>query len=948
MTARSAMTVERLLHALPLGTIDADALELADAVWLAEHMMRSGQDCDMSGAGEHRDRRDADRSRGTSASSPGPDASPPPRTPLYLAGPEPGPEDRQGAGTRPGRVSTRAPADGGHRVKVPAQAALPRQSDYLGALRDFKLLEPSGRPTEFDEEATIDASARSGTLLVRTRPRSRPRLAALCVLDAGRSMPPWYGTATDFARLVEASGVFSDIEVVIMAEDGALSSPPRRSAPAAVRNGPRATFVFTDGVGAGWQRTSVLRHLAQWARGGPTALINPLPERLWGRTALRPVHGAVAALTAAAPNTEMRFRAYGGAARTAVERIRASRGGRLTPIPVLELEPERIAQWAAFVRTPSADGFACGLSFPTPRPVAAGDRPAPAAAAPDPGKLFLATASPAAVRLAAHLAALNGWINLPIMRYVQDIAVPESGPTHLAEVLLGGLLEPDRVPAPPLRLRYRFTTQARRQLLRLLPLEADEWLADRIAQRISRAADNVIDWFPALVGTSDPAADPVADAPFARARPDVVHRLAPVAADPAEQPRPAPSEAEIWSDRAQRAHERFRDSGRMEDLDEALGHRVAALTHASADERPRYSHQLGEHLVYRWLFSFDPRDLERAVRALGIGSTHDAEPPGGGPYLVERLLMADQGSELRYSDTSVTTPAIRAAYQHRAQSLKLRDSPGDPPAGALLAEAARLAREVLGSPDSRAESGLALLTLAAALSGAPATPDPSPDDAAEAIEAFQEAMTMVTEDGAPLPAWSREAARRALALARAEGGREALDWAVGQLRGSAVRGSVVDAERAPLLADLATALRIRFDRDNSPGDLAEAILHLRTVLGQDRQGGQLLPDDERARCLRELGRALEERYALDHRPTELGEAAECYRQASELAGPELAELHASCLVGWGRVLIALFRYDDAREKLTQGVAAYTAIGLAGHDMAVTGKRLLAELDSEGR
>jgi tetratricopeptide (TPR) repeat protein len=209
-------------------------------------------------------------------------------------------------------------------------------------------------------------------------------------------------------------------------------------------------------------------------------------------------------------------------------------------------------------------------------------------------------------------------------------------------------------------------------------------------------------------------------------------------------------------------------------------------------------------------------------------------------------------------------------------------------------------------------------------------------------------MTMVTENDVPLSSWSQTAARRALALARAEGGREALDWAVGQLRGTVVRGSVLDNERAPLLADLATALRIRFDRDNSPGDLAEAIMHLRTVLGSDSAGGRLLPDDERARCLRELGWDFEERYALNHRLADLGEAAECYRQASELAEAAMPELYASCLVAWGRVLMRLFRYDDAREKLSQGVAAYTALGLSGHDTARVASQLLTELDSIAR
>ncbi|MEY9860995.1 hypothetical protein ABH935_006633 [Catenulispora sp. GAS73] len=944
MTGTGPEQLVRLLGALSLRAIDADPLELAEAVWLAEHMTHAAPD--PASPPEFQRLDGVGPEAGRPPSSPRASRDWPPKMPLHLAGTES--QGTNETGGVPDGEPEELPAATGYRVKVPAQASLPRQSEYVGALRDFKLLVPSGPASEFDEEATINASARSGTLVVRTRPRERPLLGALCVLDAGRSMPLWHGTTMDFTRLVKLSGVFRDVAVVTLSEDGALSGPVPETVANRKLDGPCATFVLTDGVGDGWRRPTVLKQLAKWARSGPTALINPLPERLWSRTAVRPVHGSVTALEPACPNTEMRFRVYGGMARSTVAQLRNGNRSRLTPVPVLELEPERVAEWASFVRAPSADGFACGLVFPTPRPTRQA-RAAGVDGVPDSGRLFLATASPMAVRLATHLAALKGWVNLPIMRYVQDIAVPESGPTHLAEVLLGGLLEQEAAHAlPTAQSRYRFVESAREDLLRSLPVDADEWLANRIAQRISRAGESPGEWFPALVASPGSSAARVTDAPFAYARPDVVHRLAADPTDDAPMRHQQPTEAVVWEKRADRAHERFRSSGRMEDLNEALGHRIAALTHAGSKERSGFARRLAAQIAYRWLFSRDWREATRALESLRVNGVGAAEPlPVGDPYGLKQVLMSERTSKSSRTDQVLTTPAIAAVLLTLPPSMSSLIA-----AGQLLVQPGEdtlsFARDAVARQACKAERGLALITLATALSGAPRTPDPSPDDAAEAIAAFQEATTMVTEGDMPLSSWSQAAAHRALALARAEGGPEALDWAVGQLRGTVVRGSVLDTERAPLLADLATALRIRFDRDNSPGDLAEAILHLRTALGRDSAGDRLLPDDERGLCLRELGRDFEERFALNHRLTDLGEAADCYRQASELAEGNMPELYASCLVAWGRVLMRSLRYDDAREKLSQGLAAYVALGLSRHDTARVAGRLLAELDSTGR
>jgi len=51
---------------------------------------------------------------------------------------------------------------------------------------------------------------------------------------------------------------------------------------------------------------------------------------------------------------------------------------------------------------------------------------------------FRAGVSPTAFKLACYLSA--AWLNLPVMRLVQRVMLPESDTSHLAEVFLSGLL----------------------------------------------------------------------------------------------------------------------------------------------------------------------------------------------------------------------------------------------------------------------------------------------------------------------------------------------------------------------------------------------------------------------------------------------------------------------------------------------------------------------------
>src|SRR5437763_1549005 len=66
--------------------------------------------------------------------------------------------------------------------------------------------------------------------------------------------------------------------------------PPCRRQPAELVDpaGRRAFLVVTDAAADRWYDDSAAAALAQWGRSGPVAILQPLPERLWSRTGLRP------------------------------------------------------------------------------------------------------------------------------------------------------------------------------------------------------------------------------------------------------------------------------------------------------------------------------------------------------------------------------------------------------------------------------------------------------------------------------------------------------------------------------------------------------------------------------------------------------------------------------------------------------------------------------------
>ncbi|WP_405542491.1 FxSxx-COOH system tetratricopeptide repeat protein [Streptomyces phaeochromogenes] len=435
-----------------------DAQEIAEVLWLAAQFTRAQDETAADPATPRRPLLSDTPQPLEPARPQSADAHPaepePPTTPGRGRGDAPGHGPRLHAqapgapSAPPGRIGVPIPA---LPVRSPGVHPLPRANALGRALRPLRRRAASATLYRMDEEATADRAAQTDVWEPVLVPEDEPWLDLDLMVDTGESMVLWHSTVTELRRVLRRLGAFRSITVRWLEHlpDGEVAvrqTPPpwaeegSRSADAlsgrALHSPCGALLVFSDAISAGWRSGSMDRLLARWARSHPTAIIQPLDQRLWHRTALRPLPVVLKAPRPGAPNTDLQ-------------------SDTKTPgsqVPVVELAPPALQMWARMVARPESSpyqGYAvCPLANAQPEtPPDPGQDPAekPARVRGRQSPLdrvlaFRATASPQAFELAGYLSAAP--LFLPVMRLVQQAMAPRTTPSHLAEVFLSGLLHP--------------------------------------------------------------------------------------------------------------------------------------------------------------------------------------------------------------------------------------------------------------------------------------------------------------------------------------------------------------------------------------------------------------------------------------------------------------------------------------------------------------------------
>lgn len=391
---------------------------------------------------------------------PAPKQAPPaPRAPLHLPAPQ-------------GAPAQAAPAGPHAALLAPAPPMLRHPLALQRSLRPLKRRADAPDRVELDERATADRIARLGAApewwLPVLRPARERWLRLNLVYDAGPTMAVWRPLIRELHTMIAQSGVFRTVTLHRADPDGTVR--PGIPTPTDSRT---VTLLVSDCMGPQWRQGPVgprwFAALRRWAHRMPLAVVQPLPEHLWRDTALPAAPGRLSAPHPAAPSASLAFLPYDAPDGEPEDAV---------VVPVLEPGPDWMVNWASLVASPGGrdvPGAAARLSGP---PTAGyDDRADLTVLSPEELVLrFRATASPAAFRLAGHLAL--GLPDLPVMRLVQATLEPRPRPQHLAEVILSGMLT--GVPGPP--GSYAFRDGVRELLLRSLPRTARGRTSELLAE----------------------------------------------------------------------------------------------------------------------------------------------------------------------------------------------------------------------------------------------------------------------------------------------------------------------------------------------------------------------------------------------------------------------------------------------------------------------------------
>jgi hypothetical protein len=392
---------------------------------------------------------------------------------------------------------------GGLPFQTPAATALPGTLALGQALRPLMRRVPSATALVLDEEGTVQRAAEERIWMPVLRPARTRWLDLALVIDQSPSMAVWARTVEELRGLLERHGAFRDVRVWLLDTSSGSGRPTlyagTKSATSNIRpstprelvdpGGRRLILLVSDCVAPAWSNGAASRLLALWGRTSPVAVVHVLPQRLWRYTSIETEPADLRAPHPGAPNArldvvssvagfehelEAALAAVANAdGATAQDKPAAPSGGDglAVPVPVVALQARWLAPWASLVAGAGGRQVPGVITWARPRAARLQEEPAVAEAEPPQAspsaaetvERFRALVSPTAFELAGYLAAVP--LTLPIMRLVQQAMLPGSAHVHLAEVLLGGVLE-RRTPAGrvPDEVEYDFVDGVRELL----------------------------------------------------------------------------------------------------------------------------------------------------------------------------------------------------------------------------------------------------------------------------------------------------------------------------------------------------------------------------------------------------------------------------------------------------------------------------------------------------
>ncbi|MFI8091913.1 FxSxx-COOH system tetratricopeptide repeat protein [Streptomyces sp. NPDC086080] len=308
---------------------------------------------------------------------------------------------------------------------------------------------PSRDTLELDEETTAEQGVVDGMWMPFLRPARTAAFHLVLVVDDAPTLRIWKDSVTRLARAAEHSGAFRTVRTVRVNVPRTgpatlrLGTGPATSDPGELLDGGggRVYLVVTDGLAHGWAAPAADDLLGRLAHAGPTALVHLLPPHMRRRSTLYPYEAVLEAGGFGAANDALTHWPPPGG--TDPLRPLPDGGDGSVPVPVLSLKPGSLAAWAGLVtgdrgvRRALPIVLAGTLVKGAPAPGLRAPRfPRAAKAA---VRRFFTLATPAARKLASQLAAVP--FDFDLFEQLRHRTMPETRPDHLAEILMGGLID---------------------------------------------------------------------------------------------------------------------------------------------------------------------------------------------------------------------------------------------------------------------------------------------------------------------------------------------------------------------------------------------------------------------------------------------------------------------------------------------------------------------------
>lgn len=385
------------------------------------------------------------------------------------------------------------------------------------ALQPFMRPWPHGRRAALDIDRTVDDYARSGILVPVMAPEPERWFDVRVVADTSISMAVWEEEITALATLMGGMGAFRDVRIWKLDPETA-SLKDDRDRPVSGRlgmpGGRYLVLVVSDFAAPGWRAAPSWARVHALATAAPTALVDPLPQRLWRHSGLtHPIVRAQASIPGVG-STGLNYRL------PLRLRILGHPAGHWLPIPVTDFTTRGLSGWARAVMRPEPDGCDAVLVAPDdqePRPARTS---MPSAA--DLVTSFLHTASAAAVRLAVLCSPFDR-LSLPLLHLVRHSDVPDADLADVAEFLISGLLVAEHLDGghPILTFRPGAADQLREHLS-----QRDAWHTfDAITRYITKNSTTDAAGISAVIADPDAAEFAVEPHPFATATANILHTL---------------------------------------------------------------------------------------------------------------------------------------------------------------------------------------------------------------------------------------------------------------------------------------------------------------------------------------------------------------------------------------------------------------------------------------